>query len=640
LVRHVLVIFTAVSTLAGCTPSQSMSTPTPSAPTIKVPTTGLVYTPLTPKRIVDTRAGSGLQGQGHALGDNVPMFVRVAGGGLAPAAAGAVVLNLTAMSGTFPGFLSIYPFGTGHEQTQSIGWRPGETVSNLVTVRVGDEGKVVFTNVSGSVDVVADLIGYYGQPTGSNGTGRYFPVPPFRLLDTRESKPVGPGASGPIKLAGTAVPPAARAALLNVTALDTTAASYLAVVPGSLRCPTSGSNPCIGTWSFTWQAGNFASNRVIAQLGKGTDGSPGWISFFNQAGSANLVVDVEGWYGDSSVPATMGSAFTAIDPCRAYSRGFFGDSAPSRLQLLHVCGIPTGSTAAVINIGAEAVFNATEDLYIQPENPGCPAGSDSRVSLPNPPVLRYPNNAGSDPGFGTFRMYQLALTDGAIAVRNVGSLERTPIGGTPFSLDVAGYFTPVQARTPLLCVSVDGGSGPGSRPQTPQITATAFDTVTGLPMPGDLVTFSAVPTPWGAGCQQASGVAGPLPTDGTGSVSIAYDPKGPGICLVTARDRFGASASISVASGILTLTSGGTGTTVIITATFLRSDGTPHPGATLAFTVTGSNLPNGTVLHGCVTDSSGQCTFSYGLGAPRNPQSPSTLVSASDAAGLTASIRA
>jgi hypothetical protein len=305
-----------------------------------------------------------------------------------------------------------------------------------------------------------------------------------------------------------------------------------------------------------------------------------------------------------------------------------------------VCGIPTGSTAAVINIGAEAVFNATEDLFIQPENPGCSAGSDSRVSLPNPPVLRYPSSAGSDPGFGTFRMYQLALTDGAIAVRNVGSLARTSIGGTPFSVDVAGYFTPVQTRAPLLCVSVDGGSGSGSQVQTPQITATAFDIVTGLPMPGDPVTFSAAPTPWGAGCTRASVAAGPLPTDGAGSVSTGYNAKGPGICLVTARDRFGASASLSVASGILTLSSRGTGTTVVITATLLRSDGIPHPGATLAFTVTGRDLPSGTVLHGCMTDSSGRCTFSYGLGVARDPQSPSTLVSVIDPAGLTASIRA
>ncbi len=154
------------------------------------------------------------------------MILDVTGSGMAPVNAGAVVLTVTAMNGTTSGSLAAYPTGITPPNTSNLSWGPGETVSNLVTVKVGGRGQVSFTNTAGSVNVVVDLGGYYAAPTTSTGAGRYFPIPPFRLLDTRESYPVGPGPSPPIRVAGTAVPAAAEAAVLNVTALDTTGAAH------------------------------------------------------------------------------------------------------------------------------------------------------------------------------------------------------------------------------------------------------------------------------------------------------------------------------------------------------------------------------------------------------------------------------
>jgi hypothetical protein len=70
---------------------------------------------------------------------------------------------------------------------------------------------------------------------------------------------------------------------LNVTAVDVTAAGYVAAYPhGSSWQVTSDLNTTPGATS---------TNLVIVQLGP--DGA---ISLANEAGSVDLVVDVLGWY--------------------------------------------------------------------------------------------------------------------------------------------------------------------------------------------------------------------------------------------------------------------------------------------------------------------------------------------------------
>ncbi len=558
------------------------------------------------------------------------MVLQVTGPGVAPVAAGAVVLTVTAMGSTAAGSLTAYRAGITPPNTSTLSWGQGETVSNLVTVKVGTGGQVALANTAGSVDVVVDLNGYYARPTGSTGAGHYFPVAPFRLLDTRESNPIGPGASAPIKVAETAVPPAAEAAVLNVTAVDTTERSYLAVVQGTLQCAASAPDPCIGTWSFTWAAGADVSDRVIAPLGRGPDGSPGWISVFNRAGSVNLLVDVEGWYGDSTVPATMGSTFNAIDPCRALDQRFV-PVGPAPIKLAGVCEIPAGSSSVVINVTLEQP-TASGDLAIEPSHVsteshvGRPFASCSRfdsatISLANAIDLTWRS------GQTVANLDQAALSPTGTVVIGTGY----PPGRLIF--DVSGYFTPEVAHAHVVCMFAQATDW---RPSTSGLAAaTVFDIATNQPIPGEDLTFTVSPMPGGGFCTEASLDTINHRTDSIGSAVAAYKPAGPSVCLITARDRSGASGSISAVFGILSLRPGTKGLSVQVDATYLRADGTPHPNAAIDFNAIGNSMSGGPIADGrCITDGSGRCAFSYKLGA----YTGATIVFAQDAAGLQVSV--
>lgn len=72
----------------------------------------------------------------------------------------AVVLNVTVTNPTQAGHLIVHPHGVGRPNASNLNYTPGQTVANLVVVPVVD-GRVTFFNNAGSVDVIADLNGYF-----------------------------------------------------------------------------------------------------------------------------------------------------------------------------------------------------------------------------------------------------------------------------------------------------------------------------------------------------------------------------------------------------------------------------------------------------------------------------------------------
>jgi hypothetical protein len=43
----------------------------------------------------------------------------------------------------------------------NLNWVPGQTVPNLVVVKLGPDGKVILFNSGGNVDVIVDVVGWY-----------------------------------------------------------------------------------------------------------------------------------------------------------------------------------------------------------------------------------------------------------------------------------------------------------------------------------------------------------------------------------------------------------------------------------------------------------------------------------------------
>ncbi|MFD8597905.1 hypothetical protein ACFV1L_23150, partial [Kitasatospora sp. NPDC059646] len=116
------------------------------------------YAPATPLRLLDTRNGTGAR-QGAVGPDGIVSF-QVNGVAGVPYGATAVVLNLTVTDPTATGYLTAYPHGTDRPGVSSLTCTPGGTVSNPVVVPVVD-GRVTLYNSTGSVNVTADLTGWF-----------------------------------------------------------------------------------------------------------------------------------------------------------------------------------------------------------------------------------------------------------------------------------------------------------------------------------------------------------------------------------------------------------------------------------------------------------------------------------------------
>ena len=145
--------------------------------------------------------------------------------------AGAVVLNVTAVGPTKASHLTVWPSGTARPATSNLNFVPGQTVANRVMVPVGANGKVSIYNLTGTVNVVVDVTGYFTasffEPPRP-GPG-FYPVTPARIADTRPSSGYAgaghtlfPGDILAVQVAGLGGVPASgtTAAVLTVTATN------------------------------------------------------------------------------------------------------------------------------------------------------------------------------------------------------------------------------------------------------------------------------------------------------------------------------------------------------------------------------------------------------------------------------------
>jgi hypothetical protein len=97
-------------------------------------------------------------------------------------------MNVTAVNPTAPSFLSIYPADSERPLVSSLNYLPGKgPTPKGVTTGLSADGSVAFYNGAGSVDLIADVVGYYEPattgapgPKGDKGDkgGPGHPAPP------------------------------------------------------------------------------------------------------------------------------------------------------------------------------------------------------------------------------------------------------------------------------------------------------------------------------------------------------------------------------------------------------------------------------------------------------------------------------
>ncbi|MEY2522204.1 MAG: hypothetical protein QOJ66_769 [Ilumatobacteraceae bacterium] len=265
------------------------------------------FVPVVPRRILDTRDGIGAPA--GAVGEGGQIDVQIAGVESVPTTGvAAVLLNVTATEATQAGYVSVYPSGTRRPVVSSLNLEAaGQTAANLVTVKVGANGKVtLFT--SGGTQLVADLAGYY-VPTSASSDGRLQTSTPERILDTRSGlgalqAKLPAGGTLDLQVTGRGPVPAdgVSAVVLNVTADQATADGFVTVWPTGQVMPT------VSNLNLT--AGETRANLVVVPVGAG-----GAVSLFTMGG-ADLIADVAGWFTDSTAAVGSAGLFVPVTPVR------------------------------------------------------------------------------------------------------------------------------------------------------------------------------------------------------------------------------------------------------------------------------------------------------------------------------------
>jgi hypothetical protein len=116
-----------------------------------------------PERLLDTRAGAQttdgqMSGTGLMTAGSV-VKLRVGGRAGVPQGPMAVVLNVTAVDPTEPGFLTVYPAGQERPNASNVNYYTGRTIANTVVARLGSDDSVCIFSLA-SAHVVVDVAGY------------------------------------------------------------------------------------------------------------------------------------------------------------------------------------------------------------------------------------------------------------------------------------------------------------------------------------------------------------------------------------------------------------------------------------------------------------------------------------------------
>jgi len=116
-----------------------------------------MFVALSPARVLDTRSASPIP-----AGSALPLLV-LGTGGIPLTGVSAVVINTTVTDTTAVGYLAVFPATNPLPTASNLNWSAsGSTIPNLVTVQVGNDGRIRFYNGSGgTTQVVVDTAGYY-----------------------------------------------------------------------------------------------------------------------------------------------------------------------------------------------------------------------------------------------------------------------------------------------------------------------------------------------------------------------------------------------------------------------------------------------------------------------------------------------
>ncbi len=392
---------------------------------------GMLFHPIGPSRLVDTRNGLGAT----TLRMAQPQKITVTGLAGVPADAVAITGNLTVTGATKSGFVSLTPARVTKPVTSTINFPAGDTRANAITMPLGTDGSVWAVYRAGStsatVNVIFDITGYYapdGETAAGESAGMLFhPIGPSRLVDTRNglgATTLRMGQPQKITVTGLAGVPADAVAITgNLTVTGATKGGFVSLTPARVTKPV--------TSTINFPAGDTRANAITMPLG--TDGSV-WAVYRAGSTSAtvNVIFDITGYYapdGETAAGESAGMLFHPIGPSRLVdTRNGLGATTlrmgqPQKITVTGLAGVPADAVAITGNL---TVTGATKGGFVS-LTPG-------RVTKPVTSTINFPA--------GDTRANAITMplgTDGSVwAVYRAGSTSAT----VNVIFDITGYYAP------------------------------------------------------------------------------------------------------------------------------------------------------------------------------------------------------
>ncbi|MCU1359734.1 MAG: hypothetical protein JWN99_1023, partial [Ilumatobacteraceae bacterium] len=237
------------------------------------------YEPIVTQRLFDSRTSGGRLPAGSIV------HVGTRGPGGAAADSTAASLSIHALDPQYAGFVTVWPCDQPRPWASSANVNLNGQVTNYADVAVSAAGEAcVF--ISAPMDLAVDLNGWYGP----SATTDFHAVVPFRIADTREghawSGPFTPNVARQITVAGLGSlpgPGVVRSVAAQFTAVGGTRAGYVTV------------HPCLNPAPDVSMLRYAVRTNVAALVNTMVDAAGRWCLVTN--GSADLIIDVSGWFG-------------------------------------------------------------------------------------------------------------------------------------------------------------------------------------------------------------------------------------------------------------------------------------------------------------------------------------------------------
>ncbi len=416
---------------------------------------GLLFVPVTPCRVADTRGASGPFGGPSLIAETSRGFTIPSSACNIPANALAYSLNVTAVPHIELSVLTIYPCGEAVPNASTLNSFDGRVKAVGAIVPAGANGAVCAFPTQ-DTDLVLDINGYF-VPASNTSALAFYPLTPCRMVDTRNAaSPLG----GPSLAGGTArdfpllasscnVPNTAQAYSLNVTTVSRAGIGFLTAWPAGQPQPAASTL-------------NAPSSAPVANAAIVPAGTNGAISIFS-TNTTDVIVDVNGFFAP---PGQGGLSLVPVPPCRVLDTRLPAGSTPFTGQLdVNVAGSPCG-------IPATAQAYALNATVVPPGPLGFLTLWPQGVAQPNASTLNSDGNITSNLG---------------IIPTNNGSISTFASSPTFLILDISGFFTGLAPVSPAAPTAVSPATQANPGPAGPSASQPGAASPRNAPVPVPVV---------------------------------------------------------------------------------------------------------------------------------------------------------